>query len=148
MTWADACCFSAVLGFLPLSNIAQWTVLNSLHCLVHYGAFHFNTGVPWTETRLMQGKYDPLTFWEALDIRYDHHKATLSCCCLLSLSVAHSFPSQRFLIIMPILVFLTTINSDDWPPPLWHLILNTAMLALALVPKYTQSAKNKMKVKR
>lgn len=53
--------------------------------------------------------------------------------------------AQRFLIIVPILVFLTTINSDSYPPSVPHLLLNGAMLALALVPKYTQAAKNKIK---
>ncbi len=73
-----------MLGFLPLGNYAQWTLLHTLHCAIHYLAFHYNTGVPWTETRLMQGKYDPLTFWEALDIRYDHHKARPRDCVVFS----------------------------------------------------------------
>jgi hypothetical protein len=135
----------AVLGFLPLGNYAQWTLLHSLHCVIHYLAFHYNTGVPWTETRLMQGKYDPLTFWEALDIRYDHHKVPN--CTLLHL-LSHSLSIQRFLIIVPILVFLTTINSDTYPPSVPHLLLNTAMLALALLPKYSQAAKNKIRANR
>ena len=116
-----------VLSFLPVSNHSQWTLLNLAASLLHYLAIHYNTGVPWTETRLMQGKYDPLTFWESLDIRYDHHK--------------------RFLIVVPIVLYLITVNSDSYPPSIVHLLLNSAMLALVLVPKYTQSAKNKERMR-
>ena len=116
-----------LLSFLPVDNHTQWTICNSITCLLHYLAIHVNTGVPWTETRLMQGKYDPLTFWESLDIRYDHHK--------------------RFLIVVPILLYLITVNSDTYPPSLTHLAINSAMLAVCLVPKYTQSAKNKERKK-
>ena len=112
-----------VLSFLPLDKHSQWTLCNSLVCILHYLAIHFNTGVPWTETRLMQGKYDPLTFWESLDIRYDHHK--------------------RFLTVVPIVLYLITVNSDSYPPSIIHLAINSAMLAICLVPKFYQSAKNK-----
>ncbi len=114
-----------LLASVPVSNYAQWTLLNSVSCIAHYMLIHHHTGVPWTETRLMQGKYDPLTFWESLDIRYDHHK--------------------RFLIIMPILVFLITINSDSYPPSVPYLVLNSAMLSIALLPKYFQAAKHKIR---
>lgn len=46
---------------------------------------------------------------------------------------------------MPILVYLVTINSDGYPPRISHLLLNTVMLSVALVPKYLQSAKNKIR---
>ncbi len=90
-----------VLGFLPLGNYAQWTLLHTLHCAVHYLAFHYNTGVPWTETRLMQGKYDPLTFWEALDIRYDHHKVRPPLCLFPPLLFCSRFSRSAFSSLCP-----------------------------------------------
>jgi hypothetical protein len=116
------------LSLLPVDNYTQWTMTNFVHAILHYLAIHFNTGIPWTETRLMQGKYDPLTFWESLDIRYDHHK--------------------RFLTIVCIVLYLIAINSDSYPPSIPHLVVNSLMLALVLVPKYTQSAKKKEKLTR
>lgn len=80
-----------VISFLPLSNHSQWTLCHFVHAAAHVFAIHANTGVPWTEPTLMQGKYDPLTFWESLDVQYDHHK--------------------RFLMIVPVVLFIITINS-------------------------------------
>lgn len=114
-----------LISFFPISNHSQWTLCHAVHTAAHYFTVHWRSGVPWTEVGLMQGRYDPLTFWESLDVQYDHHK--------------------RFLIVVPIVLFITTINSDSYPPSLPHLFLNFFLLLWVLLPKYYQKAANKMR---
>lgn len=104
-----------LMSFLPISNHSQWTATNAFHAVINYMAFHYNTGIPWTETSMMQGKYEPMTFWQSLDLQYDHHK--------------------RFLIIMPVILFIITINTDQYPPSVGKLALNLIALSIVLVPK-------------
>merc|ERR1711916_58413 len=43
-----------VFGAEHFDTYTQWTLVNTTHAVLHYLAIHYNTGVPWTETHLMQ----------------------------------------------------------------------------------------------
>jgi len=101
----------AILG--PQYHCMAWTTINIVHSIVTFVTFHWIKGSPFEGSR---HKYDKYTLWEQLDWGVQWT------------------PTRKFLMIVPIILYLITINCSDMQidSSFW---LNTGAFAIILIAK-------------
>ncbi|KAI0371606.1 Orm1 type endoplasmic reticulum protein [Pilatotrama ljubarskyi] len=92
----------------------SWTLVNLLYLGLSYLMFHYVTGIPF-HSDLHGGVYDNLTLWEQID------------------EGAQYTPAKKWLLIMPITLFLASTHYTHYDP--WLFAVNLTALILVLIPK-------------
>ncbi|KAL1944153.1 hypothetical protein VTO73DRAFT_3338 [Trametes versicolor] len=92
----------------------SWTLVNLLYLGLSYLMFHYVTGIPF-HSDLHGGVYDNLTMWEQID------------------EGAQYTPAKKWLLIMPITLFLASTHFTNYDP--WLFAVNLTALVLVLIPK-------------
>jgi hypothetical protein len=100
------------LIWLYMIDYPGWTIVNIGHAIVTYITFHYQKGATFYQSKQ---KYDSMTFWEQID------------------NETHFTPTRKFLTIIPILLFLITINGDELDARLYW--LNFFALFVVLIAK-------------
>jgi len=103
------------LSGLGLSELAAWTLWNTLHSLITFICIHWVKGTPFSHESVSESKYDKLTLWEQID------------------SGVQFTPTRKFFTIVPIIAYLLTSHytSDNLP----SFLLNTAAFFVILLAK-------------
>jgi len=96
---------------------ASWTIVNLTYLLISYTMFHWVTGIPF-DPDSHSGAYDDLTLWEQID------------------EGAQYTPSKKWLICMPIALFLISTHYTHYNP--WLFAINFTALLVVLFPKLPQ----------
>ncbi|KAH3675167.1 hypothetical protein WICMUC_002823 [Wickerhamomyces mucosus] len=95
-----------------VTNEWSWTLTNATYVIGSYIMFHQVKGIPW---EFNSGAYDHLTMWEQLD-EGDFYT-----------------PSKKFLVGVPILLFLSTTHYSHYDLQLF--VINLIICAVGVVPK-------------
>jgi len=103
------------LSGLGLSELAAWTLWNTLHSIITFICIHWVKGTPFSHDVISESKYDKLTLWEQID------------------SGVQFTPTRKFFTMVPIIVYLMTSHytSDNLP----SFVLNTSAFLLVFIAK-------------
>ncbi|KAG2013227.1 ORM1 [Coprinopsis cinerea AmutBmut pab1-1] len=107
-------CIDTIPG---MTQQVSWTLVNLMYLAVSYLMFHWVTGIPFGDN-LHAGAYDELTLWEQID------------------DGAQYTPAKKWLICVPISLFLASTHYTNYNP--WLFAINLSALVLVLIPKLPQ----------
>ncbi|KAF6762012.1 ORMDL family-domain-containing protein [Ephemerocybe angulata] len=111
-------CGKICLDTIPgMTHNISWTLVNLLYLAISYLMFHWVTGMPFGDN-LHSGAYDELTMWEQID------------------DGAQYTPAKKWLICMPIALFLASTHYTNYNP--WLFAINLTALLFVLIPKLPQ----------
>jgi len=99
-----------VFWMMNISDEIAWTLTNLLHTVITFSVMHWIKGAPFSS-----GKYDGLTFWEQIDDGFQFTS------------------TRKFLILVPLILFLLTIDIARFDPFL--LTFNVVVSSLIIIPK-------------
>ncbi|KDQ64454.1 hypothetical protein JAAARDRAFT_187778 [Jaapia argillacea MUCL 33604] len=100
-----------------MTQQVSWTLANLLYSAISYIIFHYATGIPF-DSELHGGAYDDLTLWEQID------------------EGAQYTPAKKWLISVPIVLFLLSTHFTHYNPFLFA--INLTAVVLGLIPKLPQ----------
>ncbi|KAG6850197.1 hypothetical protein H0H93_016626 [Arthromyces matolae] len=105
-----------VIDTIPgMTQQLSWTTVNLTYLALTYLMFHWVTGIPFENHG---GAYDDLTLWEQID------------------DGAQYTPARKWLISVPIGLFLASTHYTNYNP--WLFFINLFALLLVLIPKLPQ----------
>lgn len=107
-------CIDTIPG---MTQQVSWTLVNLMYLAVSYLMFHWVTGIPFGDN-LHSGAYDELTLWEQID------------------DGAQYTPAKKWLICVPIVLFLASTHYTNYNP--WLFAINLSTLVIVLIPKLPQ----------
>ncbi|KAH6914766.1 ORMDL family-domain-containing protein [Coprinopsis sp. MPI-PUGE-AT-0042] len=107
-------CIDTVPG---MTQQVSWTLVNLMYLAISYLMFHWVTGMPFGGN-LHSGAYDELTMWEQID------------------DGAQYTPAKKWLICVPIALFITSTHYTNYNP--WLFAINLSALVFVLIPKLPQ----------
>ncbi|TEB30052.1 Orm1 type endoplasmic reticulum protein [Coprinellus micaceus] len=103
--------------FPGMTHQISWTLVNLMYLAISYLMFHWVTGIPFGDN-LHSGAYDELTLWEQID------------------DGAQYTPAKKWLICVPISLFLASTHYTNYNP--WLFAVNLTALVFVLIPKLPQ----------
>lgn len=95
----------------------SWFLVNLFYLGFSYLMFHWVMGIPFQSDQ-HAGVYDELTLWEQID------------------SGAQYTPAKKWLLMVPILLFLASTHYSEYNP--WMFAINLTALIFVLIPKLPQ----------
>ncbi|KAJ2934284.1 hypothetical protein H1R20_g2812, partial [Candolleomyces eurysporus] len=107
-------CIDTIPG---MTQQISWTLVNLMYLAVSYLMFHWVTGIPFGDN-LHSGAYDELTLWEQID------------------DGAQYTPAKKWLICVPITLFLASTHYTNYNP--WLFAINLTTVVFVLIPKLPQ----------
>jgi len=117
ITYIIAIVLSILLLLVFFPSFIALTVVNVLHSVITFFAFHWVKGAPFSTegTYVGESKYSKLTLWEQLD------------------SGVQYTPTRKFLTVVPILLFLLTSHYTAYDLPI--LFLNSIAFIVIFIAK-------------
>ncbi|THH33536.1 hypothetical protein EUX98_g699 [Antrodiella citrinella] len=102
----------------------SWLIVNLMYLGLSYLMFHYVTGIPF-QSDLHSGAYDDLTMWEQID------------------DGAHYTPAKKWLLCVPIVLFLASTHYTRYNP--WLFAINLTALIFVLLPKLPQFHRQRLR---
>jgi hypothetical protein len=109
-----------VVFFFRVQPALAWTLTNVFHAVATFMSFHWNKGLPYSDTVLQTGDVAGLTAWE----QWSRHPST--------------FVARQFLTAIPVVLFIVTVTVNRNLPDGGndtHLLINTVATALVVIAK-------------